>query len=261
MDNARGHLAILAGAGVAAVVLSAVMAGGRQSDPDTSTPVVVTLPQRAIEPPAPRPAVRPPVGGDRASLTRALQGELRRVGCYDGEIGGTWDARSRAAMKAFTERVNAALPVDTPDQVLLALVQGHQGRACGPTCPSGQTQAGDGRCTPNAILAKPGKTLEPRQTEAIAKAEPAIVAVPAPVPAVRRTEPPPRELAPSRAQAPPPEPASPAPPKEALASPPPPSGPVPSVGIYERRIKRMVRRAPATARSLLRKLERATTAW
>jgi hypothetical protein len=256
MDNARGHLAILAGAGLAAALLSAFVAGGREADPAAAKETaVVTLPQR---PPEPRPAAKPPIASDRISLARALQGELRRVGCYDGEISGSWDARSRAAMKTFTERVNATLPVDTPDQVLLALVQGHRGDACGP-----------------AVQAKPTKAAEPRQIEAAAKAEPSVVPVPmpvpVPVPAVRRPDPPAAAVVP-RVQAPPPEPVlAVAPPKDALAAPPAPSkpprngelaaGPVPSVGVYERRIKRFVRRAPVTARSLMRSLERAATAW
>ena len=97
--------------------------------------MVVTLPPRrtsrdstASEAPAcsRRHSRRPRLSG------AALQSELKRVGCYDGDVNGVWNARSRAAMKAFTERVNATLPVDNPDQILLALVQGHRGRACEP---------------------------------------------------------------------------------------------------------------------------------
>ena len=44
---------------------------------------------------------------DRASLARDLQSELRRVGCYSGELNGIWTPATRKAMKAFTERVNA----------------------------------------------------------------------------------------------------------------------------------------------------------
>ena len=46
-----------------------------------------------------------PAGSD--TLARELQKELRRVGCYDGEITGVWSSDARRAMKAFIERMNA----------------------------------------------------------------------------------------------------------------------------------------------------------
>ena len=164
MNNAGGHMVILAGAGLGAAFLSAYMLAARQSEPAIQEAVVVTLPQR-IQPPVPQPAARPPaerpqpsVGpgpmSDPAALARMLQRELKRVGCYDGEVSGVWSPASRAAMKAFTERVNASLPVDRPDPVLLALVQGHQGRACGDNCPTGEARTANGRCLPVAFIGK-----------------------------------------------------------------------------------------------------------
>jgi hypothetical protein len=122
--------------------------------PRFSAPVVVMLPYRAEPLPA-GPKHR--VGSlprDRASLARELQLELRRVGCYAAEPNGVWTPASRKAMKSFTERVNASLPVGEPDEILLALVQAHRGEACGAPCPAGQGLAEDGRCLPGAILAQ-----------------------------------------------------------------------------------------------------------
>ena len=125
---------------------------------------VYTVPARAPEPPPPPPAstvaVRPIDPADRAALARALQRELKRVGCYQGEITGVWTTSSRMAMKTFTERVNATLPVDNPDPVLLSLVQGRRERACSTSCPPGQTPAEGGACTPAAAAAKAGKAAE-----------------------------------------------------------------------------------------------------
>src|SRR5262245_11154142 len=110
MKNVSGHIAILAGAGVAAALLAFATYLGRRMETAASahTPVVVTVPQRASVPaaqPSPRPV--PPAGfaapRDPVSLTRQLQTELRRVGCYDGELSGVWTPRTRAAMKAFTD--------------------------------------------------------------------------------------------------------------------------------------------------------------
>ena len=53
------------------------------------------------------------------------------MGCYGGDINGVWTTSSRMAMKSFTDHVNASLPIDNPDHVLLSLVQGHRDAACG----------------------------------------------------------------------------------------------------------------------------------
>src|SRR5262245_51128072 len=58
---------------------------------------------------------------DRDALTRELQKELRRVGCYEGDINGTWSQSTRRAMKTFFEHMNARLPIEGPYAVLYAL--------------------------------------------------------------------------------------------------------------------------------------------
>jgi hypothetical protein len=100
-----------------------------------------------------------PVLGDPTSLARELQRELRRVGCYDGALNESWTLATRTAMKTFTNRINANLPIDKPDQILLALVQGYRERVCGVACPLGEGLAKDGRCLPNAVLALAAKKV------------------------------------------------------------------------------------------------------
>jgi hypothetical protein len=135
---------------------------------------VYTVPPRAPDPvpappvpapPAPAAAAKPIDPTDRVALARALQRELKRVGCYHGEITGVWTTSSRMAIKTFNERVNATLPVDNPDPVLLSLVQNHRDRACGAACPPGQTPAEDGVCVPNAMVAKVAKALPEAKSE------------------------------------------------------------------------------------------------
>jgi hypothetical protein len=94
---------------------------------------------------------------DHAALARELQRELKRVGCYNGEVSGARTTSSRLAMKTFLERVNAALPIDKPDPVLLSLVQGHRERACGVACPPGHTAQAGGACVPSAIAGDAAK--------------------------------------------------------------------------------------------------------
>ena len=99
----------------------------------------------------------------RQGLARDIQKELKRVGCYDGEVSGEWNSRTRQAMKTFIDRVNAALPADEPDHILRTMVQGHPGNACGQTCPAGQTANNQGRCLPTGILAQnPSGTSLPK---------------------------------------------------------------------------------------------------
>ena len=60
-------------------------------------------------------------------MIRDLQRELKRVGCYEGEIHGVRTKSTRDAMDRFTELANAKLPTHEPDIVLLSLVRGYAG--------------------------------------------------------------------------------------------------------------------------------------
>lgn len=118
-----------------------------QPEPEQSTTAALSswLPLR------PETTARPL---DRVSLTRALQRELKRVGCYHGEINGEWTDSTRRAMKWFTDQVNAKLPVGEPDQVLLSLVQGDLDRGCNERCrqrPTGPDSCPGHGVTANAL--------------------------------------------------------------------------------------------------------------
>jgi hypothetical protein len=107
-----------------------------------------------------RPARAVPL--DHEGLTRAIQHHLKRVGCYGGAVNGQWTPAVRQAMKAFTDRVNATLPVERPDDILLALVQNHRQTACGGTsCPAGLVKDDDGKCRPDAVVARTRNANEP----------------------------------------------------------------------------------------------------
>ena len=105
---------------------------------------------------------------DHLPLGQRLQRELARVGCYDGEINGVWTPATRRALKAFMDRVNAALPTETPDRIQLALVEAARERVCGAACPAGETLA-EGRCIPNVVLA--GRKFAPNALPANARAD------------------------------------------------------------------------------------------
>jgi hypothetical protein len=145
--------------------------------PSFSAPVVVTLAQRPSEPAAPMPQKAGAVPRDRDAIGRELQKELKRVGCYEGELNGAWTPSTRQAMKAFTDRVNATLPTDEPDSILLTLVQAYQDKVCGKPCPAGQGLSEAGRCVPTAILARAAKKGATPVTTAAAPAEKPVPAI------------------------------------------------------------------------------------
>lgn len=177
MARASGLLLILSAAGIAAYAMPWRWGETPAAKPEPRA--AAAAPQR------PEPVSWRPVGQqpetlpprlDRASLARELQRELKRVGCYEGEINGVWTTSSRMAMKTFTDRVNATLPIEQPDYILLSLVKGHPDNACG-TCPEGQVSASGGRCVPRAILAAPPKALEPDTKPAASTVTPDLPAV------------------------------------------------------------------------------------
>jgi hypothetical protein len=127
--------------------------GGRKARPVPSSQVAPST-RRAVTPGSRLTSSKPADADARRELTRDLQRELKRVGCYEGEINGRWGAEAKRAMSAFTDRVNATLPVEEPDFILLALVQGHPAPTCGNSCPAGQELTNGGRCLPRTIVAR-----------------------------------------------------------------------------------------------------------
>ena len=107
----------------------------------------------------------------RMQLTRDLQRELQRVGCYGGEITGSWTPSTKRAMSAFMDRVNATLPIEEPDYILLTLVQGQTSTACGASCPSGQGLSNEGRCVPQAVIAQASRKSQREEQRRVAALE------------------------------------------------------------------------------------------
>lgn len=91
------------------------------------TEVVATSP-----PAAPKKTAVPskPTGEAHRVLTRNIQRELKRVGCYAGDIDGEWSPATRTAMKSFNDTVRVPFPVAAPDYILLTLLQGQTSLAC-----------------------------------------------------------------------------------------------------------------------------------
>jgi hypothetical protein len=132
---------------------SSANSGNEEPSPALIEPTIVTIVERPVERPV---TFDQPL--DRDAIGRELQKELKRVGCYAGDLNGAWTKSTRRAMKGFSDRVNAKLPIDRPDSILLALVQGYPDRVCGVPCPLGQSLSQTQQCIPDALLARTSKT-------------------------------------------------------------------------------------------------------
>jgi len=138
----------------------APVAAEGQSDWQTVVAVATPAPTTAMQAPVQPTKLAPNDPEARYKLVLDIQQQLRRVGCYWGRTDGSWGAGTKEAMKEFTDRVNAALPLDEPDYVQLTLIQSHSEKACG-ECPVGQSLSAAGRCVGQPITAqakRPGAT-------------------------------------------------------------------------------------------------------
>lgn len=64
------------------------------------------------------------------ALIRALQTELKRVGCYDGLVDGNWGNGSRLALKRFIQRSNTKLAALQPSAEAYRTLKAQEGGVC-----------------------------------------------------------------------------------------------------------------------------------
>ena len=76
---------------------------------------------------------------------RALQTELKRVGCDPGSLDGNWGGKSRHALERFQRLSKLSLPSDEPTEAALQSVAGQMGRICPSACEAGETEV-NGSC-------------------------------------------------------------------------------------------------------------------
>ena len=94
----------------------------------------------ALSLPADKSGSAPPV-----DLPRALQAELRRVGCNTGAVDGNWNAASQKALDLFNKHAGMKLEVKTASADALDAVKGKSARVCPLVCEYGYRADGD-RC-------------------------------------------------------------------------------------------------------------------
>lgn len=140
--------------------------------------------QVAALPPAAGPPSRVLAEGD---LTRSVQRELQRVGCYPGKVDGAWTAATRSALSRFNTFAKAALDTKAASAEVLDALRGQVDRVCPLTCARGTSARGD-RCVPvrcgsgqqlsqaGACVAAPKAASKPAPE---ARTDPAVPAQPA----------------------------------------------------------------------------------
>ena len=96
--------------------------------------------QVAALPPASEKATLP-----APDLPRALQVELRRVGCNTGAVDGTWSNASQKALELFNKHSGIKLELKTASVDALEAVKGKSGRICPLVCETGYRADGN-RC-------------------------------------------------------------------------------------------------------------------
>lgn len=118
------------------------------------------------------PAVgQQPAASDTA---RALQSGLRRAGCYEGPVDGQWSRQSREAMARFVSGVNAQLPVERPEGVLLALLEANTNHTCASQRASAGTAVAATPTPPSPPVTSPPAAAAPRGTPAAPPAPPPV---------------------------------------------------------------------------------------
>jgi hypothetical protein len=96
-------------------------------------------------PPIARLEAPSPARSDPYELTRSLQLELRRVGCFDGAVDGEFNAVTRSALQKFGKLTVINFPDEEPSPEMLRAVRGIDKRVCPLLCQTGERPDGD-RC-------------------------------------------------------------------------------------------------------------------
>jgi len=97
------------------------------------------------------PVTTSPANGadEKAKLVRALQTELKRVGCDAGGVDGVWGAKAKDALREFNRAAKVALLVEEPTEEAVRTLLAKTGRVCSLTCHADEMEQ-NGRCVARA---------------------------------------------------------------------------------------------------------------
>jgi hypothetical protein len=105
------------------------------------------------------------IAADPLALTRALQTELRRVGCDPGDVNGAWGDKAKAALDEFARVTKVTLPSYAPTAEALQAVRGQRGRICPLVCGLSETER-DGKCV-RSVKANRSAKKNPSKSETV----------------------------------------------------------------------------------------------
>lgn len=115
------------------------------SDPEMNSGAIIgSLPTTAS---ALRPAVSPSAFSSTRDLVRAVQGELKRVGCSPGKVDGEWGLNGKSAMRKYNHFARQTLNLEKPDQSAYQAIQ----KQTSAVCPAGcgvHARLDNGKCVP-----------------------------------------------------------------------------------------------------------------
>jgi hypothetical protein len=131
-------------AGLARVLMEEADRGGRSGARPGPT---ASAPSPAPSAPAPTVATRDP-----KALARALQTELKRVGCDPGPVDGQWGRKAEEALAEFARQTKTQVEREVSEAALQAVARQHT-RVCALICGSDQMER-DGKCVAKAAPAR-----------------------------------------------------------------------------------------------------------
>jgi uncharacterized caspase-like protein len=82
----------------------------------------------------------------QTDITKSVQSELRRVGCYSGNTDGDWDSSSQRSLSQFNRSAGTKLDVKTVNADTLDAIKQKPSRVCPLVCEHGFKADGD-QCT------------------------------------------------------------------------------------------------------------------
>jgi uncharacterized caspase-like protein len=156
----NGSFAVLARiliAGMKDPVKAATSAAEAKQTPIAQEPVKVSA--------LPIPEMRPQSPGqDPQVLARALQTELKRVGCDPGSADGKWGAKAKEALAEFARRTKVVVPTEEPTAAALEALVARSDRVCPLDCEKGEREV-KGKCVAEAKPARKVRAARTRERD------------------------------------------------------------------------------------------------
>ena len=114
----------------------------------------------------PQPVLPPNV----TDLTRSLQVELKRVGCFAGAVDAVWGSETKGALVEFARLAKLDVATDAPSSTAIDAVRSTPNRICPLQCGAGLIER-NGTCVAKAVPeARPARPQAAAETKRAPKA-------------------------------------------------------------------------------------------